>query len=192
MPPPRKDPAARYEHENNSLPNWRPIPDPTLLTTQQLMREISSLKELFETRLNAMDTAVILLQAKADRSPSIDEVVVKLDEKFAAVQLQFHERDLRFDRAADDGRIAINAAFTAAKIAVDKTENGFTKQIDQLVDAARASVKAIDDKIDDVKSRIVAMESRSAGIQQGWGWITTGAVAISALAGAVGAFLLKH
>ncbi len=188
----RKSPASEYEHDNNKMPNWRPVPDPTLLTTQQLMREISSLKELFETRLNAMDMAVALLQAKADRSPSIDEVVVKLDEKFIAVQLQFHERDLRFDRAATDTRTAVDAAFAAAKLAVDKTENGFTKQIDQLADAARASVKAIDDKIDDVKARVGSIEGRSAGVQQGWGWITTGAVAISALAGAIGALVFKH
>ncbi len=181
-----------FESENNTMQNWRPVPDPTVLTTQQLMREISSLKELLLTRLDAMDMAVDLLQKKSDRSPSIDEVVVKLDEKFIAVQLQFHERDIRFDRAATDTRTAVDAAFAAAKLAVDKTETGFTKQIDQLAETARASVKAIDDKIDDVKARIGSIEGRNAGVQQGWGWITTGAVAISALAGALGAFLLKH
>ncbi len=186
-----KAPSQQYEAENNLLHNWRPVPDPTLLTTQQLMREIASLKELFETRFNSMDVAVILLQQKSDRSPSIDEVVVKLDEKFTAVQLQFHERDIRFDRASVDARTAIDAAFSAAKLAVDKTESGFTKQIDQLAEAARASVKAIDDKIDDVKARIGLIEGRSSGIQQGWGWITSAAVAISALLGAVAALFFK-
>jgi hypothetical protein len=47
-----------------------PIPDPTLLTTAALTREIASLKELVSTRLDAMDKAQALFEANLNRVPS--------------------------------------------------------------------------------------------------------------------------
>lgn len=59
----------------------RPVPDPTLLTTQQLIREIFSLKEqlqeqihggdeLLATRLGGMDKAIELFQKFTDMQPA--------------------------------------------------------------------------------------------------------------------------
>jgi hypothetical protein len=45
---------------NGGLP---PIPDPTLLTTQQLMREFTTLKELIFTRLDGMEETTKLLHS---------------------------------------------------------------------------------------------------------------------------------
>jgi len=81
-----------------------PVPDPTLLTTQQLIREMASLRELLETRLDGMDKAIMLIQAQADRIPSSTDIALQrlqelLDNKLANVQAQFDARDRAVDRA---------------------------------------------------------------------------------------------
>jgi hypothetical protein len=118
-----------------------PLVDPTVLTTQALLREVKSLRELFEarmgeqtashmlrhqvlvTRLEAMDKADGLAQADKDRLPSdIDEKIDALreiiDEKFASVDKQFKERDVRTESTAKDSKVAVDAALQAAKEAV--------------------------------------------------------------------------
>lgn len=42
--------------------NTTPNPDPTVLTTQQIYRENMWLREVLETRLDGMDTAIRLLR----------------------------------------------------------------------------------------------------------------------------------
>src|SRR6185369_12355894 len=193
---------AEYENENNALSDWRPIPDPTRLTTQQLMREIANMKELFETRLDAMDKAVTLLQAIANRSPTIGEVVSQFTEKFQGINTQFKERDLRVEQTARESKVAVDAAFSAQKEAVSeqnksaaaaiaKSEANTTKQIDAIGSQIVQIAKATDDKIDDLKGRLGLIEGRSAGVQQGWGWITSAAAAIAALAGAIIALFFR-
>lgn len=201
MPPPKK-PEDQYEQENNRLQDWRPIPDPTLLTTQQLTREIASLKELMMARMNGYDKAINLLQNFADRQPTIAEVVAKFEEKFNAIQMQFRERDIRFDRAAIDTKLAVDAAFAAAKEAVVKSETNFTKQVDQLFVALNASVKSlddkingsiktVDDKINDVKERTSGIENRGTGASNVLGYVGTAAMIIGAIIGAVMAVFFK-
>src|SRR4051812_29940910 len=52
----------------------RPIPDPTVLTTQQIYNAVASLRDVMDVRLCAMDKAVQLLQETANRKPTIGEV----------------------------------------------------------------------------------------------------------------------
>ena len=49
-------------------PDWRPIPDPTLLTTQQLLRELGALRELLETRINGLDRLLSRRMDDADKA----------------------------------------------------------------------------------------------------------------------------
>jgi len=88
-----------------------PIPDPTLLTTEALTREIAGLKELLFQKIDAQRDVQ--------------------NEKFTAIQTQFKERDTRSDQTAKDNKSAIDAAFNAAKEAVSKSEGTTVKQIDQ-------------------------------------------------------------
>ena len=170
----------------------RPDPDPTVLTTQQLQREVSSLKELFEVRLDALDKATTLLQSRADKSPSIDvvyEVVKSLErvneEKFHSITTRFAERDKRSEQAARDGKLAIDAALQAAKEAVAgqntsnaqaiaKSETAFTKQIDQLGTLINTLASGLNEKIDDTKNRLTAGEGHSKGLADGWGYLVGG------------------
>ena len=120
-----------------------PVPDPTILTTQQLHRELLSLREILELRLNGYDKAITLLQATVDKSPSIAEMNVKFEEKFNSVQTQFRERDTRTEQTSKDSKVAVDAALQAAKeavgeqnkssaLAIAKSEAATTKQIDSI------------------------------------------------------------
>jgi hypothetical protein len=129
--------------------NSRPVPDPTVLTTQQLLRENSMLKELLETRLNGMDTAIKLVQFATDKIPSlVDEKVthlkelhtekfVSVDTKFSEVEkrteqhfdgiaTQFIERDKRTEQLSIADKTAIAAALQAQKEAAGATNDSNT------------------------------------------------------------------
>src|ERR1700722_13869365 len=62
----------------------RPVPDPTLLTTQQLIREINSLKEVVFTRLDGMDTGIELFNG------NITRVATDTDKQIQHLK-EFHE-----------------------------------------------------------------------------------------------------
>jgi cobalamin biosynthesis Mg chelatase CobN len=148
----------------------RPVPDPTILTTQALREAILALKDVIYTRLEGMDKALQLLQARADRLPAeidtkVESVKNLLTERFKGIelqfdgiQLQFKERDTRVEQTARDSKTAVDAALQAAKEAVEKqnaassqaaqkSETAFTKQIDALGDNFRTGTKALEDKI---------------------------------------------
>src|ERR1700690_3922794 len=98
-----------------------PVPDPTLLTTQQTERSIAGLREILEamihelrvvgdTRHKAMDEAIRLVQVEREKFPNlidqkidhasgvITETFKLVEEKFNSVALQFKERDTRSER----------------------------------------------------------------------------------------------
>ena len=123
----------------HNAPELRPIPDPTVLTTQQLAVAILNLKELFESRMSAMDKAVELLQQTANRSPTVNEVYMQHEERFKSIAVQFAERDIRTEQTSRDSKVAVDAALQAAKeavgeqnkssaLAIAKSEAATTKQ----------------------------------------------------------------
>jgi hypothetical protein len=180
----------------------RPIPDPTTLTTQQLLREILAVRELFETRLDGMDKAVALLQATLNKSPSIAEMYAKHEQMFDNIQTQFQERDTRTDQTAKDNKVAVDAALQAAKeavgeqnkssqLAIAKSESATTKQIDAIGELIANGQKGLDDKIDDMKTRLTLIEGRTRGIGDSWGFVV-GLVGVMAAVGAIIALVLKH
>lgn len=194
-----------------------PIPDPTLLTTQQLHREIFSVREVIETRINSMDKAIELVKGIADRIPQLMEKAISQlqglhEEKFSSIQTQFKERDTRSDQTSKDNKVAIDAALQAAKeavgeqnkssqLAIAKSEAATTKQIDAIVILIANGQKALDDKIDDIKERLTTIEGNRAGQQEkkqdttsNW-VIVFGAIGVLfGLVGTVVAFvaMLKH
>ena len=183
-------------------PYLRGDPDPTVLTTQLLHREISSLREIIEARLMGMDKALVLLQSAVDRVPSIAELNARFEERFNSISVQFKERDARVEQSARESKVAVDAAFSAQKEAVSeqnksstaaiaKSEAATTKQIDAMGLLINASQKATDEKIDDMKARITVIESRGAGMASGFGYIATGIGIVAAIIGAIVALFFK-
>ncbi len=150
---------------NSTIPHGStPVPDPTVLTTQQLTIGLAALREILETRLDAMDVATELNKAATDKIPCfIKDAIGNLqslsDEKFSKVEGQFKERDVRADKIAELGQKALEAALSAAKEAVGKTELAFTKQIDATSEQIQSEKRATDGKFDDMKARLSILET---------------------------------
>jgi hypothetical protein len=163
---------------NPALQNGRPVPDPTVLTTQQLERAISGLREILEARLNGMDKALSLTHEELNRRATEGSLKVShlrelSDEKFSSIQTQFLERDTRTEQTSRDSKVAVDAALQAAKeavgeqnkssaLAIAKSESATTKQIDQLVVLISTGTNAQDSKINDIKDRITTLESSNS------------------------------
>lgn len=163
------------------------MPDPTALTTQQLQREVSSLKELLETRIEALERATKVAHDDLVRVPTeVQKTVSALEnlhnekflsvhtelasrtllylEKFESIQTQFKERDARTEQTTKDGKTAVDAALQAAKEAVGKSESTTVKQIDQLGVLINEKSRSLDDKITDAKERLTRIESIGIGV----------------------------
>jgi hypothetical protein len=159
--------------------DWRPVPDPTVLTTAQLLREQTALRELIETRLDGMDTATTLLSETVNRTPTIIQTEIAhvrelmagelsrmtqiSEERLKGIELQFTERDVRTEQAAKAGKDALDAALKSQKELVAqqneanraeaaKTESNFAK----LIEAQSA-------RTDELKERIDRGEGSTAG-----------------------------
>lgn len=159
--------------------DWRPIPDPTVLTTQALSAAIAALEDKLsarlngleanlETRLKGMDRAQELFQAGLNRIPTEVELrVSNLEqvhaEKFRSVDKQFDERDVRAEQSALQVKIAVDAALQAAEKAVGKSELVTVKQIDAQGSLIHTATGALRDQLDDVKDRVTRIEGQSLG-----------------------------
>ena len=164
--------------------DFRPVPDPTFLTTQQILHEVALCREVIETRLNAMDKANELLQRASDKLPRIYDVAASVselqelhDQKFHSIAMQFQEQE----QTSRDSKLAVDAALQAAKEAVQehnkssalgvaKSEAATTKQIDQIVVLINTTTGALNDKIDDLKVRLTTIEGYSKGVTGVWGY----------------------
>jgi hypothetical protein len=131
----------------------RPVPDPTVLTTEALRREIehareaaSSQRELLETQIEALGDAC--------------------EAKFQYIEQRFRDRDRLVDAAFDSSKEAVSAALAASKEAVSKSEHTFNKQLDEMKLTMAAANKGIEDQIGAVKERVTIMESVDRGIEK--------------------------
>ncbi len=162
------------------------VVDPSVLTTQQLWREVAVLKELLNNRIEAVEKAVKVSHDDYVRVPTdVQKYVGALErlheEKFNSVEKQFKERDTRVYQTATDTKLAVDAALQAAEKAVGKSEASTVKQIDAQSLLISNTAKSLDGKIDDVKDRLTRIEGQGMGRQeQGraskdvWGYVAGG------------------
>jgi hypothetical protein len=171
-----KGPAGVRELRTNI-----PVPDPSILTTQQLRHEQGTLREIIEARLNGMDIAARLLADNVNRVPSdVDIRIRHLTDLFSermeglrvatlslakGIQLQFDERDIRHRATEDAAKVAVHAALQAQKeaarsqndsnaAAITKSEGATVKQIDGILALLGSNTTAINDKIAGIVSRL--------------------------------------
>lgn len=158
---------------------WKPIPDPTVLTTEALNREISLVREYIERSLTSMRTSFEagrdamhdLLDAKIDSSVALE------DEKFRKVSREFELLERQREEQKGDTQKAVDAALTAQKEAVKEQTiaseraagnqwSAMMKQMDQISATFNAAIDSIRRAIDDNKDRIVLLESRVVALEQ--------------------------
>jgi hypothetical protein len=135
----------------------RPVPDPTVLTTDAVNQAIAVTKDytdgkiaVLEERLRGIDKATTLLNEEVNRVPSkltlaVEQVYVVTGEKFASVDKQFKERDIRAEREARDNKVAVDAAFAAQKEAAAKQDEANAKAIDKSEKATAETIKTNQD-----------------------------------------------
>jgi hypothetical protein len=155
--------------QDETLPDRVPRPDPTVLTTAQLLRELSNLREIIEARLNGMDMAVQLLNANVTRVPTdTDRQIGHLkelhSERFAGVDKQFVERDIRSKAAEETTATAISAALLAADRAAAKSEVAMAEKLNSLAALVDRSIAALGDKVSDLGDRLNRSEASFAGM----------------------------
>ena len=99
----------------------------------------------------------------------IQNVADVMDQRFSAVDGKFSE-----------SKVAVDAAFAAAKEAVaeqnkgndraiTKSETAVKEQLAALSTVTDAGLKGLEDKIGDVRERLTALENRTAGLKEGGG-----------------------
>lgn len=161
------------------------LADPTLLTTQQLLREINSLKELVMTRINSIDQAVVISHADLVRVPTevqkavgtlkdlheerfhsvnnaAEDLTSLVNEKFSSVEKQFKERDIRVEQTAKDTKVAVDAALQAAEKAVGKQNESFALSIAK---SEAATMKQIDQIVALMNSNNSALDSKIVDVK---------------------------
>jgi hypothetical protein len=198
-----------------------PIPDPTILTTEALIRAVAAERDyvngvaaVLRERLNGIDKATSLLSETISRAPTETQEAVKnlaavTNERFASIVTQFAERDTRSERESRDNKVAVDAAFAAQKeaaseqnksntLAITKSEVATTETINKLGDLFKTTTDALGDKIDDLKQRVNSIESARVGYReseqrqaQGWGSVVAVAGVLAVLASVVVGLLVK-
>jgi hypothetical protein len=162
------------------------VTDERTLSTEDILREISNLKENIDTRLTSMDRAVTKFNEDFTRVPtSLDKAITQLQallaERFNGVQIQFDgvqkqfsERDVRVNQAATTAKTAVDAALSAQKeaandqnksliLSINKSEQSTASQLEQQRVVLIAVEKTLSDKIGDVADRLNRWEGSGQG-----------------------------
>ena len=152
-----------------------PVPDPTILTTQQSDKGLLALRELFEAELETLKSEIkctndYISLRRTDIQNSINNLKDFHDEKFMSVERRF-----------TDSKTTLDVVLTAQKEAVSKSEAAFTKQLDEIGKRMDTLFRAMDEKASDLKERITQIESFAKG--QTGGISSIGAIVLGIIAG---------
>lgn len=186
--------------------------DPSPLTTQLVLREIASLKELLQTRLAGVEKSIDVAHDNLVRFPTevqkaiaslqdLTDTKISYENKLVGLQINHIEKQfnwieqVRIEQKRDTAT-AVDAALKAAKeavteqntsnvLAINKSETATSKQIDQLAILVTTGIKNLDDKIIDVKDRVIGREGSGTGMNKLWGWIVAGLLLAVAVYNAV-------
>jgi len=190
----------------------RPVPDPTVLTTEALTRGLAGERdyvdgqlEVIRERLRGIDTATRLLNETVNRVPTaltegLGHLEAVMDERFRSIDKQFAERDTRSERESRDNKVAVDAAFAAQKEAaakqdeanskaIDKSEAATSETITKLAELFKSTTDALAGKNDDLKERVGRIESVKQGATESRVEHRAGISNTSALVGIVVAVL---
>lgn len=135
----------------------KPVPDPTVLTTDQIRREINTLRELLECSINGLQAVLLERFESVDKHLAIVEhqrIEQKSDTKAAV------------DAALTAQKEAVKEQTTASERAIAKSEMATTKQLDQLGATFATAITGVSASVADVKERVGRVESMRVGGQQ--------------------------
>jgi hypothetical protein len=150
----------------------RPDPDPTLLTTAALQREIEAVKSLLRDKVEARHTEqlalVDLLQSQIEALSAITtEKLNSVDKQFDLVERQRVEQKADTKAAVDAALIAQKEAVKEQTIAseksIAKSEASTNKQLEELSKTFVTANDAQSSALADAKDRIGRIENVKVG-----------------------------
>lgn len=157
-------------------------PDPSVLTTQQLWREIGALKELIFSRMNAIERAITVAHDDMVRVPTevqkaistlkelheekLRSIVDLMDARRISVDHLLAERDAHRLQANHDNKIALDTALAAAKESSGEQIKTQAMAIVKNETAASKQIEALEDKLNDMKDRLTTIEAMSMGSEK--------------------------
>jgi len=132
----------------------KPTPDPTVLTTEQMLREVASAKEFMFSR--------------------IDGVVDVMVEKFDGVSVQLGLVERQRVEQKNDTKAAVDAALAAAKeavkeqttasgLSITKSETATAEQLKQLSQTFTTANSGLTLLLNDLKTRVERIENLKQG-----------------------------
>jgi len=123
-----------------------PIPDPTLLTTAQLDREIRNLEMRIQSDLKAINEHINSIR-------QVDQG------HFERIQIQFGERDKQTALALQGQKELGQLTTEYINTTIGKMDTTYTKLFDQMQVLLSSMVKNDDEKFSDIKGRIDRVET---------------------------------
>ncbi len=166
-----------------------PVPDPTVMTTEQLDRTVDALRDYVnaqikyvDERLRGIDVATRLLNEQIHRAPTemqreIVHVRELVERHIRGADAQTAERDKRLDAAFagmkeatklqdECNQTAIDKAEAATQKAIDKAETATGAGLTRLEALFTATTSPINKNLDDLKSRMDRLEAAKLGGQE--------------------------
>lgn len=140
----------------------KPDPDPTVLTTASLLREIEHLEKLMEEKFSTRDARMKSIEARLDHkytetADAIRNLRELHDEKFKGL-------DELTKQAREDGKTRLETAFKSASDSQEKIEKSLTNQIAAIGAKSEASNTTTNEKVDRLTSRIDQGAGRDVGV----------------------------
>jgi cation transport regulator ChaB len=172
----------------------KPVPDPTVLTTEALIRAVAAerdyvdgVKAVLEERLRAIDVATRLLNETVNRVPTdvtkqVSHLRELTDVRFDSVSTQFKERDTRSEREARDNKLAVDAAFAAQEkqavaqnesntLAINKSEIATAETIKTNQELATSKIDALTKGQDEMRLTLNTILSTKQGGREAYAGI---------------------
>jgi len=172
----------------------RPVPDPTVLTTEASVRLEAMIRALIASEITHQNALFDekLEGARSQLSERMTGSVRQFAEKLTKIEAQFDMLSARTAEQKKDTKDALDAALAAQKEAVasqtasseksiTKSETATIERIKAVETLLSASTRATDDKIDDIKSRVVAIEAVKLGTQEGVETVRAGSTDMRAM-----------
>jgi len=135
-------------------PESKPTPDPTVLTTEQLLREVDRVKELMQAEIKGLSDVSV--------------------EKFDSVETQFTLVERQRVEQKKDTKDAVDAALAAAKeavkeqttasgLSITKSETATAEQLKQLTVTFTTAINGVTVSFNDLKTRVERIENLKQG-----------------------------
>lgn len=154
----------------------RPVPDPTVLTTQALYREVAALRELIEQRIRALaeETNAERVATRATITEAIRARTILDEEVQRRTDLQFRLVEQQRVEQKKDTKDAVDAALTAQKeavreqtaasaLAIGKSEAATSKALEQLGVTFKTEIESLRRSIDENKDGLNALVNQKLG-----------------------------